>query len=77
MATSTETKQPAVAKKKETSIADSVRTLSPGQMVLKRFFRSKLSMVGLVTLIFLFFFQVSKSATFRLWRLNHTKSANL
>ncbi len=56
MAESTETKQSAAAEKKETSIADSVRTLSPGQMVLKRFFRSKLSMVGLVTLIFLFLF---------------------
>lgn len=38
------------------SIADSVKTLSPGQMVLKRFFRSKLSMVGLITLILLFVF---------------------
>ena len=38
------------------SIADSVKTLSPGQMVMKRFFRSKLSMVGLVTLIVLFIF---------------------
>ena len=38
------------------SIADSVKTLSPGRMVLKRFFRSKLSMIGLVTLIVLFLF---------------------
>lgn len=40
----------------EESLADHVKTLSPGQMVLKRFFRSKLSMVGLVTLIVLFLF---------------------
>ena len=38
------------------SIADSVKTLSPAQMVIKRFFRSKLSMVGLVTLLVLFIF---------------------
>lgn len=58
----TETKKPVpvtdggAAQATETSIADSVRTLSPGQMVMKRFFRSKLSMVGLVTLIVLFLF---------------------
>ncbi|MDE6586398.1 MAG: ABC transporter permease [Clostridia bacterium] len=38
------------------SLADRVKTLSPGQLVVKRFFRSKLSMIGLVTLIFLFVF---------------------
>ena len=38
------------------SIADSVRVLTPGQMVAKRFFRSKLSMFGLVTLLVLFLF---------------------
>lgn len=38
------------------SLADNVRILSPGRMVLKRFFRSKLSMVGLVTMIILFIF---------------------
>lgn len=32
------------------------RTLSPGRLVLKRFFRSKLSMTGLVVLIILFIF---------------------
>ena len=36
------------------NLNDRVRVLSPGQMVAKRFFRSKLSMVGLVTLIILF-----------------------
>ena len=45
-----------VAEKEKMSIADSVKTLSPGRMVMKRFFRSKLSMVGLVTLTILFIF---------------------
>ncbi len=40
----------------EMSIADSVRSLSPTRLVLKRFFRSKLSIVGLVMIIFLFLF---------------------
>jgi peptide/nickel transport system permease protein len=40
----------------EKSLADSVRIVSPGQMVMRRFFRSKLSMVGLVMLILLFAF---------------------
>ena len=38
------------------SLNDRVRVLSPGMMVAKRFFRSKLSMVGLITLAILFFF---------------------
>lgn len=37
-------------------LEDRVKTLSPGRLVAKRFFRSKLSMIGLVTLIFLFAF---------------------
>lgn len=37
-------------------LEDRVKTLSPGRLVAKRFFRSKLSMIGLVTLIFLFVF---------------------
>lgn len=36
------------------SISDSVKGLSPGALVLKRFFRSKLSIVGLVIIVFLF-----------------------
>ncbi len=46
----------AAAAEEPLSLADSVRVLSPGQMVAKRFFRSKLSMVGLVTLLVLFVF---------------------
>ncbi len=38
------------------NLNDRVKVLSPGMMVLKRFFRSKLSMVGLIVLIGLFLF---------------------
>ena len=38
------------------NLNDRVRVLSPGMMVAKRFFRSKLSMLGLVMLIALFIF---------------------
>jgi peptide/nickel transport system permease protein len=37
-------------------LADNIRVMSPGRMVAKRFFRSKLSMVGLITIIALFLF---------------------
>ena len=40
----------------EESLADRVKVISPGRLVLKRFFRSKLSMLGLAMLIFLFAF---------------------
>ncbi|MCI8499095.1 MAG: ABC transporter permease [Clostridia bacterium] len=36
------------------SLSDNVKTLSPAQLVLKRFFRSKLSVVGLAVLLTLF-----------------------
>lgn len=38
------------------NLTDRVKVLSPGMTVLKRFFRSRLSVFGLVTLIFLFLF---------------------
>jgi len=38
------------------NLTDRVKVLSPTQMVLKRFFRSKLSIVGLVVLVALFLF---------------------
>lgn len=38
------------------SLSDSVRALSPTRLVVKRFFRSRLSIVGLVIIIFLFLF---------------------
>ena len=37
-------------------LSDSVKSLSPTQLVLKRFFRSKLSIVGLVLIVSLFLF---------------------
>ena len=37
-------------------LEDRVKMLSPGAVVAKRFFRSKLSVIGLITLIFLFVF---------------------
>ncbi len=38
------------------NLTEMAKVLSPGMTVLKRFFRSKLSIVGLVTIIFLFLF---------------------
>ncbi len=40
----------------EQSLYDSVKIVSPGRLVLRRFFRSRLSIVGLAMLIFLFLF---------------------
>ena len=45
----------AVCELKE-SHSDTLKILSPGRLVLKRFFRSKLSITGLIVLIFLFLF---------------------
>lgn len=42
----------------EESLADRVKIISPGRLVLKRFFRSKLSIVGLVMLAILVLFSV-------------------
>ena len=42
--------------KEEESLADRVKIMSPGRLVLKRFFRSKLSIVGIALLVFLFAF---------------------
>jgi peptide/nickel transport system permease protein len=40
----------------EQNLADSIKIISPTKMVLRRFFRSKLSVVGLVLIVFLFLF---------------------
>ena len=45
----------AVCEMKE-SHTDSLKILSPGRLVMKRFFRSRLSVIGLITLIVLFLF---------------------
>jgi len=44
------------AQKEEESLADQVKILSPMQLVLKRFFRSKLSVIGLSMILFLVLF---------------------
>lgn len=51
------------------NLTERVKVLSPGMTVLKRFFRSKLSMVGLVTLIVLFLFSFV-GPLFSPWREN-------
>jgi peptide/nickel transport system permease protein len=40
----------------EISLADQAKVISPGRLVLRRFFRSKLSLIGLVTLTLMFAF---------------------
>ena len=42
--------------REEENLSDRVKILSPGKLVMKRFFRSRLSMVGLVIIIVLFLF---------------------
>ncbi len=49
-------KQLAAPEEEEESLADSVRIVSPGRLVAKRFFRSRLSVIGLVALIVMFLF---------------------
>ena len=44
------------AAEEQESIADSVKSISPTRLVIKRFFRAKLSIVGLVMIIALFVF---------------------
>ncbi|MBR2646246.1 MAG: ABC transporter permease [Clostridia bacterium] len=51
MATEAEEKE-----EKEGFLSDNIRVLSPGRMVMKRFFRSRLSLVGLVIIVGLFLF---------------------
>lgn len=57
------------------NLNDRVKVLSPGMMVAKRFFRSKLSIVGLVTLIFLFVFSFI-GPLFSPWSANDGKVAD-
>ena len=53
----TPTTEPAVVEATEQrSLADSVKVLSPAKLVMRRFFRSKLSVVGLTMLLVLFVF---------------------
>ena len=64
-----ETQTPASAEVEdtETPLDKNVRLLSPGRMLLRRFFRSKLSIVGLVMLITLFAFCWFGPVVYRQW----------
>ncbi|MDE7395052.1 MAG: ABC transporter permease [Clostridiales bacterium] len=50
-----------------TPLDENVKTLSPFRLVLKRFFRSKLSIVGLSIIIFLFLFSFLGPVIFHRW----------
>lgn len=58
------------------NLTDRVRVLSPGMMVAKRFFRSKLSVIGLVTLIVLFLFSFV-GPLFSPWSANDGKTPDV
>ena len=46
-----ERKETTATEVQQTSLSDNARVISPGQLVLRRFFRSKLSLIGLAMLI--------------------------
>ena len=46
-----EIKETTATEVQQTSLSDNARVISPGQLVLRRFFRSKLSLIGLAMLI--------------------------
>ena len=50
-----------------TSLEENVKALSPTRLVLKRFFRSKLSVVGLSIILFLFLFSFLGPVIFHRW----------
>ncbi len=52
--TETEATEAAEVKAETENLSERVKVLSPAQLVLKRFFRSKLSVIGLVTLLVLY-----------------------
>ena len=55
----------------EESLADRVKIVSPGRLVAKRFFRSKLSVIGLVALIVLFAFSFIGPLFVRIYAANN------
>lgn len=57
-------------KEADDSIERNVRLMSPGRMVMRRFFRSKLSIVGLVMLISLFLFCFLGPVCYTNWESN-------
>lgn len=60
----------------EESLADRVRIVSPGRLVAKRFFRSRLSVVGLVALIVLFAFSFIGPLFVRIYAANNWEGFN-
>ena len=60
----------------EESLADRVRIISPGRLVAKRFFRSRLSVVGLVALIVLFAFSFIGPLFVRIYAANNWEGFN-
>ena len=63
-------------KKADDSIERNVRLMSPGRMVMRRFFRSKLSIVGLVMLISLFLFCFFGPVCYTKWESNEIDYSN-
>jgi len=57
-------------KEADDSIERNVRLMSPGRMVMRRFFRSKLSIVGLVMLVSLFLFCFFGPVCYTKWESN-------
>ena len=57
------------------NLSDNVKVLSPGMTVLKRFFRSKLSVIGLVTIIVLFLFSFI-GPLFSPWKANEGRATD-
>ena len=52
------------AAEEETIFEDTYKEMSPIRLVLRRFFRSKLSIVGLVMIVFLFLFSFQHAMKF-------------
>lgn len=60
-------KQASPAADKETPLDKNVRLMSPTQMLLRRFFRSKLSIIGLVMVVSLFLFCFAGPLVYTAW----------
>lgn len=56
-----------VAAEKETILEETYKEMSPVRLVLRRFFRSKLSIVGLVMIVFLFLFSFLGPVIYNTW----------
>ena len=63
-------------KEADDSIERNVRLMSPGRMVMRRFFRSKLSIVGLVMLVSLFLFCFLGPVVYTKWESNEIDYSN-